>query len=171
MSRRLGRELALKALYQHDLVGGSAEELLEYLGTEERVPAVSLAFARELVRDVLDERRRLDDLIQRYSREWPLERMAAVDRNILRLGVCELLFHLETPVSVVINEAVELAKRYGELESYRFVNGILGQVARDLPQRAEEARREEGGEGPGAIPAGAAASAVDGPAQQPGGEN
>ncbi len=151
----MGRELALKVLYQHDLVGGAADELLAYLGAEEGAPAASVTFAGELVRGALLQRARLDDLIQRYSREWPLERMATVDRNILRLGAYELLAHPETPVSVIINEAVELAKRYGEPDSYRFVNGILGQVARDLPERAEAAADRPGAaaEGAGAVPA------------------
>lgn len=165
----MGRELALKALYQHDLVGGGVEELLEYLGVEERAPAASVAFAGELARGVLLERARLDDLIQRYSREWPLERMATVDRNILRLGAYELLARLETPVSVVINEAVELAKRYGEPESYRFVNGILGQMARDLPARAVEAGEAREGDRESPVAAPAPAAAADDP-RVPGGD-
>ncbi len=131
MSRRLGRELALKVLYQVDLVGAAPERALEDLCRDEEVPSDSAEFARQLVAGVLGRQGEIDALIARYAREWSLTRMAVVDRNILRLGVFQILHRPDIPASVAINEAVELAKRYGEAESGRFVNGILGQLVRD----------------------------------------
>lgn len=131
MSRRLARELALKALFQVDLVGGDGTQVLEYLFEEDKPLSEVEAFARELVAGTLAHRREIDAEIGRYARDWRLERLAAVDRNILRMAIFELLFRRDVPASVAINEAVELAKTYGEAESGRFVNGILGQLARD----------------------------------------
>lgn len=131
MSRRLARELALKALFQVDLVGGDGAEVLKYLFEEDQPLSEVEAFARELVTGTLAHRREIDAQIARYARDWRLERLAAVDRNILRLAIFELLFRRDVPAGVAINEAVELAKTYGEAESGRFVNGILGQLARD----------------------------------------
>lgn len=132
MERRRAREAALKALFGIDLghtrpqvAIDHAVELLE-LGEE------SGRFVAELVRGVLAHREEIDQLLQRFSPEWRVERMATVDRNILRLAVFELLHRPDVPPGVAINEAVELAKKYGEKESSRFVNGILGQVAREL---------------------------------------
>ncbi len=132
MSRRLGRELAIKVLYESEIGGGDLEASLDYHADEEDAPAESRSFAAELIKGItacLDE---LDKYIATYSRDWRVERLAAVDRNILRLSLYELLHRPDIPASVSINEAVELAKLYGDDESSRFINGILGRVAREL---------------------------------------
>lgn len=131
--------MALKALYQWDLVGAAPERALEDVCREEAAPPESAEFARQLVAGVLERQRDIDALISSYAREWRLERMAVVDRNVLRLGVFEILHRPDVPESVAINEAVELAKRYGDAESGRFVNGILGQLVRDRRGAAPEA--------------------------------
>ncbi len=146
MSRRLARELALKVLFQVDLVGGDAQQVLRYLVDEDRpLPEVE-SFARELVLGTLAHRQEIDAQIARYARDWRLERLAVVDRNILRMAIFELLHRQDVPASVAINEAVDLAKIYGESESGRFVNGILGQLARDRGS-VQEASSAEGASG------------------------
>jgi len=132
LERRRAREAALKALFGIDL-GHTRPDLavqhaVELVGLEE----AGARFVRELVGGVLKHRQEIDELIQSFSPEWRLERMATVDRNILRLSVFELLHRPDIPRSVSINEAVELAKKYGDKDSSRFVNGILGQIARHL---------------------------------------
>jgi N utilization substance protein B len=133
-ARRTGRELALQALYQHDIAGDHYAKLAtdlqqRYRGSEE---AETLAFAAELVRAVLEHLAELDGLIEGAARNWRMARMAVIDRNILRLGVAQLLhFKDQVPPKVAIDEAIELAKRFGDDESGRFVNGILDRIYRE----------------------------------------
>jgi N utilization substance protein B len=130
--RRKGREAALQILYQMDVSGTPAEQALELFwrnlgeGQEDR------DFASELVRGVASDRARIDELIRKASTHWRLERMARVDRNILRLGVHELLALPDVSRKVTINEAVELARRYGNEHSAAFVNGVLDKIASEL---------------------------------------
>jgi transcription antitermination protein NusB len=125
MSRRSrAREVALQVLYQEDLNPAQnpavADQFLEHrLGADELVE-----FARSLVAGVRRNRNELDERLARIADNWSLERMAATDRNVLRLGAYEILY-AETPDRVAINEAVELAKRFGAAQSAQFVNGIL----------------------------------------------
>lgn len=86
-------------------------------------------FAHRLVNGVLEQRTRLDALIQQYAPEWPLEQMAIIDRNILRIAIYEFALTGDTPIKVAINEAIELAKDYGSESASRFVNGVLGALA------------------------------------------
>lgn len=136
IGRHRAREMALKVLYQHELGGGEPEAAFRYLCEEEGVEPEAAFFARELVEGVLRERAELDSYIGRYSRDWPLDRIAPVERNVLRLGLHELLHRPDIPPGVAVAEAVELAKTYGGEDSGRFVNGILGQVLRDLEGKA-----------------------------------
>lgn len=103
--------------------------------------AETQVFARELVEKTVEARARIDALIGKYARGWTLERMANVDRNVLRLAICELLCFSDIPASVTVNEAVELAKRYSTAESGRFVNGILGNLVRHLEAEKQEAEQ------------------------------
>src|SRR5947207_612419 len=126
MSRRTrGREIALQVLYQAEQNPGSDPgELDGFIERRLREPAFQ-AFARELIEGVREHQKRIDGLISEVAENWRLDRMAVIDRNILRLGAFELLFRPEVPRKVVINEALGLAKRYGTAQSSRFVNGIL----------------------------------------------
>lgn len=135
--RRLARQLALEALYEIDLVGHSpATVLYERFGdVEEPSPRVE-AYARKLVTGILMHLTDLDRYIQSHAPEWPLEQVAVVDRNLLRMALYEFTVG-RVPVKVAINEAVELAKRYGADSSPRFVNGVLGAL---VPQREEVIR-------------------------------
>jgi len=127
-SRSQCREWALQFLYQAEFAGPHQPEALErfwrHFQTEDAPPAYLL----ELVEGVTSHLEELDVFIVRYSEHWRLERMTIVDRNLLRLAIYELLYQPNIPVKVVINEAVEMAKRYGSEASGGFVNGILDQV-------------------------------------------
>lgn len=136
MNRHQARELAMKALYQMDVGQGDPRAVLSYLGQEDAADAETVQRAGEIVSGVLAHRREIDRAIADRAYEWRLERLAAVDRNILRVAVWELLHSPDTPAAVAIDEAVELAKTYGGADSGRFVNGILGNLLRSLePQR------------------------------------
>jgi N utilization substance protein B len=123
--RRRARELALQLLYQHEHTGADLEsmqaEFDEWTGAGETVRE----FADSLLRGTLAHLDELDEELTRQTAHWRLERLAAVDRNILRLAMYELLYENETPPAVVIDEAIEIAKKYGAEESSRFVNGVL----------------------------------------------
>ncbi|HUS81721.1 MAG TPA: transcription antitermination factor NusB [Dehalococcoidia bacterium] len=127
--RRQSRILALQTLYEADTTGHDAEETLERLleggDTTEEVKV----FARELVAGAVAERQHLDEVIARVAPAWPIEQMATIDRNILRLAILEILLNNRTPVKAAINEAVELAKSFGSDNSAKFVNGVLGSVS------------------------------------------
>jgi transcription antitermination protein NusB len=138
-SRRRAREAALQALYQMDLNPGltPAQALAHIFETFARgEPAEAdeadlRTFTTRLVTGVIERRAQIDELLANASTHWRLDRMAAVDRNLLRLGVEEILFETEIPASVTIDEAVEIAKRYGTSESPAFVNGVLQRIAAD----------------------------------------
>jgi len=141
LERRRAREAALKALFGIDLGHTRPELAIQHAVELEELDEAGAAFVRELVQGVLAHRPSIDERIQRFSPEWRLERMATVDRNILRISVYELVHRPDIPPSVSINEAVELAKKYGDKDSFRFVNGILGQVARELEGQASPGSR------------------------------
>ena len=137
--RTKARERALQALYQIDVASEGIEEALaRFWKSFEPVEREVMDLAEALVRGVAQHRRAIDDTIERISTNWRLDRMAKVDRNVLRLAVYELL-RTDVPVKVVINEAIELGKKYGSESSGAFVNGVLDRVAAELPA---ERRRE-----------------------------
>lgn len=123
--RRRGRELAMQMLFQHELSGATVEEMASRFEDLEKAPPPAREFALSLVRGVMAHLGEIDEQVARQAEHWRLERMAAVDRNILRVALYELMFTPETPPAVVIDEAVELAKRFGSEHSGPFVNGVL----------------------------------------------
>jgi len=127
--RRRARVLALQTLYEVDTVGHPPEETLSRLLGQNAVSEEVAVFARELVAGVLENRERIDAVIARAAPAYPVAQLAVVDRNILRLAIHEVLMNNETPVRAAINEAVELAKKFGSDSSARFVNGVLGSVS------------------------------------------
>ena len=129
MSRRQGREAALKTLFQVGL-GVLNLILLRTTYIEDGLTEDAARFARRLIDGVLAEQPEVDRILAQLSIDWSLKRMANIDRTLLRLAVYELLFCPDIPVSVAINEAVELAKLYSTQQSSRFVNGILSSVAK-----------------------------------------
>jgi len=139
-SRRTGRAYALQLLYARDGdpatdVAGAAGSWAEAFDIE--IDATAQTFARELVAAASDSSAKLDELIASASKNWRIDRMSRVDRNILRLGACELVAFRDVPVKVVINEAVELAKRFGTAESSAFVNGVLDRIATAVGRHPE----------------------------------
>ncbi|MBN2800139.1 MAG: transcription antitermination factor NusB [Deltaproteobacteria bacterium] len=141
-SRRLARGYALQALYMADLSGGSIGDALsavwsssDLLG-EDPPGSEEIEFAQGLAFGVIERRDEIDGLIEGSSTNWRLVRMPAVDRNVLRLAVYELIALEDIPGTVVINEAIELAKRFGTAESRAFVNGIVDRIARNLDRVA-----------------------------------
>jgi len=143
-SRTKARECALQALYQLDLSGGDPRDAVRgVLAHFEEADEATERFADELVRGVQSERPQIDALIQTSSTHWKLERMARVDRNILRLALYEILRRADVPVRVTLNEAVELGKKYGSEESSAFVNGVLDRIAHmDLPNATPKLDRK-----------------------------
>lgn len=132
MGRRRGREIALQVLFQVDVGGAEPEHALAYTIGEFQVNQETADFARQLVEGTLTHLPEIDDRLRTCSTDWDLPRMANVDRNILRLGMFEILYY-GTPLNVAIDEALELAKVYSHEEAPRFINGILGRIANELP--------------------------------------
>jgi N utilization substance protein B len=119
-----------------------SDDAIDLAFQQEPRDAQTLAFARDLVEGVVKQGARIDAAIEKHAREWTLERMANIDRNVLRLAICELLFMPDIPPSVTVDEAVELAKKYSTAESGRFVNGILGNLVRHLDEELAEQQVE-----------------------------
>lgn len=130
-SRSQGRELALKYLYSADLRQQEPETFAEFAAHQGSALPVR-SFAEELVRGVQTDRAAIDALLAAVATNWTVARMAVVDRNVLRIGCHELKSTPETPVNVIIDEAVEVAKRYGSAQSGSFVNGVLDKLRRKL---------------------------------------
>ena len=127
--RRKARIIALKALYELDSVGHELPEILARLLEENPAPADVVTFVQELVSGVLEHREEIDAVIRQKAPAWPLEQVAVIDRNILRLAIYEILIDNRVPVRAAINEAVELAKSFGGESSPKFVNGVLGSIS------------------------------------------
>jgi N utilization substance protein B len=127
--RRRARVLALQALFELDTVGHSAEQVIKRLAQAVNASRETQEFALELVKGVLEHRNQIDEVIRKTAPQFPLEQIAVVDRNILRLAIYEILIDNKVPMRAAINEAVELAKDFGGENSPRFVNGVLGSVS------------------------------------------
>ncbi len=128
-ARTRARAVALQALYEIDLTGHLPEEVIQQRAEEESLDERMTAFAREIVIGVLSFVPQLDQFIAAHAPEWPLDQVAIVDRNILRIALWEIAISESTPIKVAINEAVELAKIFGSDSAPRFVNGVLGSLA------------------------------------------
>ncbi len=136
-TRHQARERALQILFQHDIHGKAGVKLdefwKEFTATDE-----AKAFAEQLVKGVLEHRKDLDALIGKYATNWAVSRMPIVDRNILRAGLYEFLWMNDVPAKVTMDEAIELAKSFGDDEASKFVNGILDKVLATEPGLAEK---------------------------------
>ena len=140
VKRTKARERAVQALYQIDVAASDLDEALErFWKSFEPVEREVRELAEEYVRGVARHRRTIDDAIEAVSSNWRLDRMAKVDRNVLRLAVFELHHRPDVPVKVVLNEAIEMGKKYGSESSGAFINGVLDRIAQDLaPARRGE---------------------------------
>jgi len=130
--RRRARTAALQALYEADTSRHAPIEALDRIVAQEGLPKATASFARELIDAVLAKQDEIDRVIAQAAPAWPVAQLPPVDRNVLRLALAEMLGDNRTPVGAVINEAVELAKRFGADESPAFVNGILDRVAQPV---------------------------------------
>lgn len=138
-ARSSGREAALQMLFALEAGGGPPERVVATYWQETPGDPEGRAYADEVVLGVAAELEATDEAIRKASTNWRIERMARVDRNVLRLGTWELLRRVDVPRAVILDEAVELAKRYGSEESGAFVNGVLDRIAEDLG-RADQDR-------------------------------
>jgi len=127
--RRKARAITLQALYEVDTTRHEADKVLDRLLVEGNLSEDNNAFVRQLVSQVVQHRGEIDRNIQKFAPTWPVEQLSAIDRNILRLAISEILFDNVVTVKIAINEAVELAKKFGGESSSRFVNGVLGSVS------------------------------------------
>jgi len=160
-SRHLSRQIAVQSLYEWDFRGGDKEQLPQIIShvMEEFGESINeTEFIEGLVNGVLSNQDHIDKVIETAAPDWPLTQITTIDRNILRLGLFELLFgnYKEVPPKVAINEAIELAKSFGGDSSGRFVNGVLGTVYREMgeplkddapPRNADDSKSSNGGEG------------------------
>jgi transcription antitermination protein NusB len=142
--RRRARELALQALYAHEVSDNQVDAVLDDLSKEEMVDEEMLEFAKLLIRETVDRSEALDQEVIPLVKNWEFSRVALIDRLVLRLAVCEILHFQEIPPKVTINEAIDLAKKFSTEESGRFVNGILDALYKKLKQ---EGRVEKMGRG------------------------
>jgi len=132
-SRRKSREFAMQMLYQWEICGYTPAQVEATFFANQRADPDVESFARDLFEGAVNDIDRLDRLVRQHADNWRLERMAAVDRNILRVALYELLHHLETPAAAVINEALEIARRFSTGDSVEFVNGVLDGIRKQLP--------------------------------------
>ena len=149
-NRHLARSIAMQSLYEWDFKGKKDENLDEIVkkNIEELAPGLEDDFfVYHLAKQTLANRDKIDPLIEKCAPEWPLEQVTVVDRNILRLGIYELIFgnYEDVPPKVAINEAIELAKSFGGESSGRFVNGVLGTIYRELgePMKNDESKKDK----------------------------
>jgi N utilization substance protein B len=137
-TRRRARRVTLETLYEYDLAGHPAGEVLQRRLEDNPMENTGVEFASQLVTGIIAYLTDIDKLIARYAPEWPLDQMAVIDRNILRIAIYEFMILGETPVKVAINEAVELAKLYASDSAPRFINGVLGSLADQIPAIRQE---------------------------------
>jgi N utilization substance protein B len=137
-ARRKARSVALQVLYELDCTEHLIDDVFMHRISETPLEPEGVGFARRLVEGVRARANQLDLLIQKHAPEWPMDQMALIDRNILRMAIWEFAIDRTTPIKVAINEAIELAKLYGSDSAARFVNGVLGSLA----AKADELVRE-----------------------------
>ncbi len=168
-NRHLARSVVLQVLFERDSSGGTMtndeaiSRLIDY-GKEFGARDSDMPFMKELLQTAVAKQKEIDEVIVRAAPEWPIDRIAAIDRNVLRLGLTELLFadRTQVPAKVAINEAIELAKSFGSASSGRFVNGVLGAVYVELgePGKNEGGVRKDVGQKPVKMPTEHLAGAV-----------
>ena len=140
-TRRKSRELCLQMLFQWDM-GKQTPDHVRQTFWAERADAdpETRGFADDLFRVAVERQQEIDELIQKHAQHWRMERMAAVDRNVLRTGVAEFLAYRNTPRPVVINEALEIARKFSAPESVQFINGVLDSIGKELADSRESTR-------------------------------
>ncbi|MFH1225706.1 MAG: transcription antitermination factor NusB [bacterium] len=139
-NRHLARTVAMQTLYEWDFNGKKNDQLPQYLARNQKEFAPGLEddnFCRLLAGGVINNIKAIDEAIEQYAPEWPLEQITIVDRNVLRIGIYELRYDRDIPPRVAINEAIEVAKTFGGESSGKFVNGVLGAIYKNLIEKGE----------------------------------
>lgn len=134
-NRHLARTIAMQTLFEWDFKGKKMNELDEIIQYNYQAFAPEFhdhSFTDKLIKGVIDNNEKIDELIREFAPEWPLEQITNVDRNVLRIGVYELVFDPDVPSKVAINEAIEMAKAFGGESSGKFVNGVLGSIYKKI---------------------------------------
>ncbi|MFA6956645.1 MAG: transcription antitermination factor NusB [Thermoanaerobaculia bacterium] len=127
-ARRKARELALQMLFQHDIAGNDPSEIIETFEDIQRVRPNIREFAIKVFRGTLEKQTDIDKILVEQTENWRIERMAVVDRNLIRMAIYEMLYLDDTPKLVILDEAIEIGKRFGTNKSSQFINGILDGV-------------------------------------------
>jgi|MudIll2142460700_1097286.scaffolds.fasta_scaffold328790_2 N utilization substance protein B len=141
MNRRKARELALQMLFQYEFTGHRSDfRAIEDLDPAKKEHKEIKQFSEELVNGTLTHLEEIDSRIQKAAEHWKLERMASVDRNIMRFAVYEILYRNDIPAAVTINESLEIAKKFSTLEAASFINGLLDKIARESGKKSVEKR-------------------------------
>jgi len=130
--RRKSRELVMQFLYQHDFTGEGDEAAVDLFLKDQELDEESYGFCKKLVGGTLSKREEIDKLLNKYADNWDISRIAAVDRNVIRMALYEMLYLKDIPAIVSINEAVDIAKKYSTAESGKFVNGILDKIKQEI---------------------------------------
>ena len=129
VTRRKARTITLKTLYEVDSATRVTTAVVERYLAEEKLSEENKTFIRHLVSGVVENKKAIDENIQKFAPAWPVGQLALIDRNILRLAIFEILFDNKVPIKVAVSEAVELAKTFGSENSAKFINGVLGTVS------------------------------------------
>ena len=133
-NRRKAREIVLQTLYKFDVANENLDNCLKDILSFKNFNEEIIDFSKKLLSFIEKNRDEIDDTIKKYSKNWKFERMALIDRNILRIAIAEMLYMPDIPEKVSINEAVEIAKKFSTDESYAFINGILHRLYMDISQ-------------------------------------
>jgi N utilization substance protein B len=136
--RRKAREYAIQILYAVDLNPAQLDDFLKVFWELHSAKPEVISYANSLVQGTLDKQQEIDELISSHSSHWKIDRMAVTDRNILRLGTFELMAEQSVPARVVINEAIEIAKKYGTSDSATFINGVLDSIHQKLVENSSQ---------------------------------
>ena len=137
--RRKARELVLKSLYSYEITSMEPASIMSDLLSESTLDSPSRLFASQLFQKVLENMKSIDNMIRECVRNWDINRLAIIDKNVIRMGISELLFFSDIPQKVSIDEAIELAKKYGSEDSGSFVNGVLDHIAKNLDKKRKSA--------------------------------
>lgn len=141
IDRRRAREIALEILYQVEVGGSTADEVLALRQWERKQQIPDFTF--RLVKGVSKNKTAIDRFIENSVENWKLERLSIIDKNIIRISIYEMIHEKDIPFSVSINESVELAKKFGTMDSGKFVNGVLGKIAQDIRGKLKQRRKNE----------------------------
>ena len=137
-ARRKARELTLKALYAHDIAGTDPEQIVKEIIAPSLIKPGAKEFSRLLLLKTVQSIKEIDELIKGHAKSWDFSRIATIEKNILRMGICEFLFFDDIPSTISIDEAIELAKKYAEKDSKNFVNAVLDSVLKGMQKKKGE---------------------------------